>query len=104
MDIGRRTEMKNRAITQNDYPEFFEYYVSLIEEMDDEFGAWMNADDPDFFYKSSTYCKIYSNWKEIQSKMVNTMHHSIKKLVEEELSNFKPPNRNLTNRGSLELK
>jgi hypothetical protein len=57
-----------------------------------------------FFYKSSTYCKIYSNWKEIQSKMVNTMHHSIKKLVEEELSNFKPPNRNLTNRGSLELK
>ena len=59
-----------KTIKQTDYPEFFEYYESLIKEMDDVFGAWMNApwSSPLFF------CE---NWEEIQYRMVTTMCKSI---------------------------
>ena len=67
--------MKNKTIKQDDYIEFFEYYVSIIDEMDDEFGAWMNAPwiTPEFIHK---------NWEEIQSRMMMAMHHSIRELGE----------------------
>ena len=67
--------MKNKTIKQDDYIEFFEYYVSIIDEMDDEFGGWMNAN-------WCCPCFIHKNWEEIQSRMLNTMHHSIRELGE----------------------
>ena len=66
----------SKTIKQKDYPEFFEYYESLIKEMDDVLGGWMNApfNSPDFFYK---------NWETIQYRMVTTMCKSIEEFGKE---------------------
>jgi len=61
----------NHTIEEKNYPEFFKYYESLIKEMDDEFGAWMNTRSFEFFDK---------NWEEIQNRMVTTMGLSIEEL------------------------